>query len=169
MIFFRPYKKSDAKYLISWVKDEVTFSNWCSNLFQYPLTPQQLDIYYHYYDTTTNGFPITAVDQSGTPVGHILIKDVAYTKSAYFSFVLLDPQKRKQGIGKEMISTAIMYVSQLLQCQKITLKVFENNLSARKCYLSAGFQDIAYEKEVFAFHEQLWGCYTMEWKKHGKG
>ena len=165
MIFFRPYKKSDAKYLLSWIEDERAFSKWCGNLFQYPLTIQQLDIYYHYYDATTNGFPITAVDETGAPIGHILIKDISYTKCAYFKFAIIDPKKRKKGVGKQLISTAMIYVSQLLQCQKITLKVFENNIPARKCYLSAGFKDIAYEKEVFSFYDELWSYCIMEWKK----
>ena len=45
MLRLRPYKLSDAKYIVNWVKDEKCFAMWCANLFKYPLTAAQLNEY----------------------------------------------------------------------------------------------------------------------------
>lgn len=31
MLRLRPYKLSDAKYIVNWVKDEQAFVMWCAN------------------------------------------------------------------------------------------------------------------------------------------
>lgn len=51
--------------------------------------------------------------------------------------VLVHPKYRRQGICKKMIKKVIENTS-----NKIFLRVENNNIPARKCYLSQGFQEI---------------------------
>lgn len=43
----RPYKKCDAKYVVSWIKDELTFKKWSADRINiYPLTAEALNEHY---------------------------------------------------------------------------------------------------------------------------
>ena len=33
MLRLRPYRKSDAEYIVTWIKDEVTFRKWSADRF----------------------------------------------------------------------------------------------------------------------------------------
>ena len=34
MLRLRPYKKCDAKYIVSWIKDEISFRKWCADRYE---------------------------------------------------------------------------------------------------------------------------------------
>jgi len=70
MIRLRPYKESDAEYIINWFKDKMAFTQWCADKFIYPLTKEQLNDYYHNYEKEDNGWIMTALNEEGIPVGH---------------------------------------------------------------------------------------------------
>ncbi len=47
MLRLRPYKKCDAKYVVSWIKDELTFKKWSADRINiYPLTAEALNEHY---------------------------------------------------------------------------------------------------------------------------
>ncbi|MDF2589664.1 MAG: family N-acetyltransferase [Anaerocolumna sp.] len=162
MLRLRPYKVSDIKFLVEWTKDERLFSMWCANKFTYPLTESQLIQYKNMYDDDEFGWSFTALDEEGTPVGHILMRMADYKNaSIHFGFVLIDPTKHGNGYGKEMIKLAITYATEICKVKKVTLGVFSNNHIAHNCYKSIGFVDQKYHEDIFSYKDEKWGLYDM--------
>lgn len=162
MIRIRPYKVSDAKYLLQWQNDEYSFAQWCGGRFQYPLTKEQLNEYYEFYENDEHAFLMMAVDEKGTPIGHFLLRKANYEKgSIHMGFVIIDPNLRGHGYGKEMLLLARKYAKEILGLPTITLGVFYNNASAHQCYWSAGFVDESYVENVYQYNGEEWGIISM--------
>jgi len=162
MIRIRPYKVSDAKQLLNWAKEERLFTMWCANKFTYPLTEEQLKEYKEKYDHDEHGWIFTALNEKGSPIGHFLMRMADYEKqSVHLGFIIVNPECRGQGYGKEMLRLAVKYAFELLNVKRVTLVVFENNPSAHYCYKACGFIDETYRKDGFAYHNEKWGCYDM--------
>ena len=164
----RPYKPDDAKTIIGWIKDERALRLWSADRYgAYPVTAK--DMNYKYMECngdceeSDNFYPMTAVSEEGI-VGHLILR---YTdkaqKTIRIGFVIVDDTKRGKGYGKRMIQMAIRYAFDMLQAEKVTLGVFENNPSAYYCYKAAGFQEIPQEKRyIFDFYGEQWACIEME-------
>lgn len=46
-LWLRPYKKCDAKFIVNWCKDEISFRKWCSDRWQsYPITAEDMNSKY---------------------------------------------------------------------------------------------------------------------------
>ena len=144
MLRLRPYKPCDAKYIVSWIKDEVSFKKWCSiRLDTYPIDEAMLNAYYAQYEQDDCYWAMTAFDESGV-VGHLTMKFTDDSKKTVrLGFIIVDDSKRGCGYGKEMINLAVQYAAEMLKAERITLGVFENNPPAYHCYKSAGFNEIS--------------------------
>ena len=151
MIRLRPYKKCDAKTIVTWCKDEISFRKWSSDRWDaFPLTEADMNKKYvdHNGDCIEedNFFPMTAFDESGV-VGHLIMRFTDEKKAILrFGFVIVDDSKRGMGYGKEMLQLALQYAFEILKAEKVTLGVFDNNMPAYFCYKSVGFTDVKMEK-----------------------
>lgn len=167
MLRLRPYKKCDAKYIVNWIKDEVSFRKWSADRFDhYPISAEDINAHYSACDDSDSFFEMTAFDESEV-VGHLIMRFTDEEKKTLrFGFVIVDDTKRGMGYGKEMLRLAIKYAFEILKVQKITLGVFENNPSAYHCYKSVGFQDAAPEKnKYYHFLGEDWKCLELELRK----
>ena len=46
-LILRPYKPDDAKSIVKWIKDEVSFRKWCADRYEnYPITPENINFKY---------------------------------------------------------------------------------------------------------------------------
>ncbi len=163
MVRLRPFKLTDAKYLLEWVKDERLFVMWCAKKFAYPLTQEQLIEYKNRYDNDENGWIFTALDGEGKPIGHLLMRRADYTEqSVHLGFVIINPNCQGKGLGKEMMRLAVKYAFEILKVTKVTLGVFANNPAAHHCYKAVGFEDTKYYEEFFPFQDEKWGLYDMK-------
>ena len=142
MLRLRPYKSCDAKTIISWIKDEITFRKWSADIYDhYPITADELNAKYDSFKDTDNFYEFTAFDDSSV-VGHMIMRFLDENKKILrFGFVIVDADKRGKGYGREMIKLALKYAFEILKAEKVTIGVFDNNESARKCYLSVGFKE----------------------------
>lgn len=153
MIGLRPYKPSDAKTIISWCKDEETFRKWTSDRYEhFPIT--ESDMNYKYIECNgdcvekDNFYPMTAFDESGI-VGHLIIRYVNGNRNILrLGFVIVDDTKRGRGYGKIMIKLALKYAFEIFNAEKVTIGVFENNMTAYYCYKSAGFKGVIMENDI---------------------
>jgi len=164
----RPYKPQDAETIIRWIKDERALRLWSSDRYgDYPVTAE--DMNYKYLECNgdceepDNFYPMTAVSEEGI-VGHLILR---YTdkeqKTIRIGFVIVDDTKRGKGYGKRMIQMATRYAFLMLQAEKVTLGVFENNSSAYYCYKTAGFEEIETDRKfVYEFSGEQWNCIEME-------
>ena len=144
MLRLRPYKKSDAEYIISWLNNEEIFSLWGGERFgQFPITPDIInDKYFNNNgdcEEEDNFYPLTAVDDNG-PVGHFIIRYInGNNRILRFGWVIIDKNIRGQKIGQKMLKLGLIYSFEILNAERVTIGVFENNLPALYCYLSCGF------------------------------
>ena len=153
-----PYKISDAKTIITWCKDETTFRKWTSDRYEsYPITEE--DINKKYVD---NFYPMTAFDENGI-VGHLIMRFIDEKKTTLrLGFVIVDDTKRGMGYGKEMISLSLKYAFEIFKADKVTIGVFENNMSAYYCYKAAGFKDVEAEEVICELFGEKWKILELE-------
>lgn len=151
-MYLRPYKRGDAKTIISWCENETIFRKWTSDRYDhYPITEDDMNNKYFLYngDCTEkdNFYPMTACDDSAV-VGHFILRYVGGNKKILrIGFVIVDNKLRGCGYGKKMIQLAVDYAFRIAGAEKLTIGVFENNKEAYYCYKSVGFKDVHQDSE----------------------
>lgn len=162
MLRLRPFKMSDAKYLMKWFTAERSFKMWSAGKFDYPLSEVQLKKYKDMYEEDEFGWIFIALDDKGTPVGHLLMRMANYEKnSIHFGFIVVDASMRGKGYGSEMVRLAVQYAFEILKVKKVTLGVFDANPGAKACYKKVGFITESYNPAVFIYKDEKWGIYNM--------
>ena len=163
MMRLRPYKACDAAAIVSWNENESAFRSWSADRFSaYPITAEDLNRHYDAMAESDSFFEFTAFDDSG-PLGHLIMRFTDDEKTTLrFGFVIVDPCKRGQGYGREMLNLAVRYAFDFLKVQTITLGVFENNLPACRCYRAAGFREVpGCEASWYHIGTEDWKCIEM--------
>lgn len=159
----REFIPADAERIVSWISNEREFRLWCADRYEhFPISAD--DIIEQYAESRKSGrfFPYTAEDEKGFPIGHFILRypddDMSVLR---LGFVIIDNSKRGKGIGCELVKLAKNYASEVLHAHKLTLGVFENNIAARKCYVSSGFVPIGCSGKLTFFNEK-WDCIELE-------
>ena len=161
-MYLRPYKKEDAKTILSWCEDETVFRRWTSDRYDhYPITED--DMNFKYFDCNgdcvedDNFYPMVACDESGV-FGHFILR---YTNGDHslmrIGFVIVDDKKRGHQYGKKMMRLAVDYAFLVAGAENVTIGVFENNIPGYKCYKSAGFKEVETEQpETYELYGETW-------------
>ena len=160
----RPYKPSDAAVITSWLKSEYLTRQWCADRYErYPITPEDMNTY---YEKNIDGQPLRALTMTDGDdiVGYITLRAPADNPSEQrLGFVIVDDSKRGCGLGKSLVSMAVIYAFETLGATKVSLGVFENNPSAIHCYEAAGFNRISRpDTESYECLGEIWNCIEME-------
>ena len=159
----REYKPEDASVICKWIRSEDELYKWSADRFnKFPLPDYIMNINYSEQVAGGRFFPLTATDDEGKVVGHFIIR---YPKaddnsSVRFGFVIVDPDVRGKGYGREMILQGIKYAKEKLNASRADLGVFENNDSARRCYESVGFKEFG--QRACEMPIGTWNCINME-------
>ena len=164
MLRLRPYKKCDAKYIVTWFKDELSFRKWCSNRYEtYPITPEDMNKMYEDMADSDSFYPMTVFDEDGV-AGHLTMHFIDEEKQILrFGFIVINDEKRGKGYGKEMLLLALQFAFELLKVKKVNLVVFDSNPSAYQCYMSVGFKERQLAKErYFSILGETWKCIELE-------
>lgn len=154
MIGLRTYKKRDAEKIASWCRDENVFNLWGGNRFgDFPVSADIIN--QKYFDNNgdcvedDNFYPMTAFDDDGV-VGHFILRYIlGNDKILRMGRVIVDESKRGQKIGREMLRLGLKYAFEIMNANVVTIGVFEHNIPAYKCYLSAGFRKSETLKDSF--------------------
>ena len=163
MLRLRPYGDEDAKIILSWPIEEKRFYQWTAGILgEYPLTLEKLSglsglmRFVLLDETEVSGF-FTLRNPKETP------------DEVRFGFVIVDPKKRGQGYGKEMLRLGLVFARDVYRAEKATLGVFENNEAAWRCYRAAGFRDTPGEAlKSYAVMGEAWPCREMEYDLTGE-
>ena len=138
----RLFTESDSPVICGWIKDEESLYRWSADrINHFPLSGDELAEFYAPQLKNGTSIPLTATDDTGKVIGHINLRypDAEDKENIRFGFVIVDAAMRKRGLGREMLEQALAYAKEL-GAKKASLGVFEDNESAKKCYLSAGFE-----------------------------
>ncbi|MBR6954820.1 MAG: GNAT family N-acetyltransferase [Clostridia bacterium] len=135
MIRIRPYKDSDEARVLSWCRDEETFYRWTAGVLGAPpLTPAR-------FRKTGELMRFTALMER-EPVGFFTLRNPDESPDHLrIGFVIVDPARRRQGIGTAMLRQALVYAFRVYGAEKVSLGVLEDNLPAYACYRAVGFRE----------------------------
>jgi ribosomal protein S18 acetylase RimI-like enzyme len=132
MLTLRPFEAADDDALISWVRSAEELLTFAGPELAWPLTTSQLQTIRARSDTTA----WTA------PVGHIeLVIPAAYPRRGHLARVIIDPARRRSGMGRSLVSAALeeAYARGL---DPVTLNVRRGNDAAISLYTALGFRRI---------------------------
>ena len=151
-ITLREYKSNDAKTVVSWLKDEYAFRQWCADRYEnFPITADDMNALYSNGDVLPFAFCI-----GNEVAGHFIIRYPNENRDEVrLGFVIVDDKKRGHGLGKKMIQFALKYAAENLHAKIVSLGVFENNPGALKCYKSCGFREVS---------QSTYTCLGEHWK-----
>lgn len=157
MIRLRPFKRQDIEKMLPWVADERVFAMWCSGLFAYPLTKEQMEAHQTRLEERAEEWMMTALDETGQMIGCFSVKKADYEQSrAHLGMIVVDNTRRGQGLGRRMVEKAVEYGFSGIGVDKVTLGVFTCNPAARACYKKAGLTDDYLEENAYVFHGEVW-------------
>ena len=151
MLKLRPYKRSDAATVASWILSEKEFYEWSAGMLgDYPPTADTLNDYSEKIADDDTCYQMIAADDSEA-IGYLILRyPEENLRLVRIGFVVLDPKRRGRGYGIGMVGLALKYAFDILKAKKVTLGVFEKNDIAHKAYRTAGFVEtgITTEYEV---------------------
>ena len=150
----RKYTSTDAAAILSWTRDEKAFYQWSAGVLgTYPITEED-------FAFVENLDAFTAYDDDGI-VGFFTLRKPGEENILRIGFVIVDPDKRGKGYGKQMMKLALEYAFGQ-GAEAVSLGVFENNLPAYYCYKAAGFEDVVLdETETYEVLGETWNCREM--------
>lgn len=158
----RPYIHSkDYKYIAQWIDNEKVHAFWCANHLPYPVTPEAFRnlLEKNAMDWTDSAYVATKND--GKVTGFFCYSLNTENNTGFMKYIIVDKAQRGKGYGKEMLALALQYAFQITGATSVQLNVFNENISAKRCYEKAGFIEKAVEKNVFGFGKELWSRCSM--------
>ncbi len=163
MLRLRPFKRTDAKKIVSWFNDSLSFYKWSAGRFgEFPLSAERLCSQYGEESANGTTMPFTAYDEQGV-AGHFIIRFLdEELKDARLGFIAIDSVRRGQNLGGEMLSLAIAYCRDFLLAERVSLGVFLNNPAAIRCYEKAGFTAIEGSECEVEIAGESWSLIEME-------
>lgn len=163
MIRIRPYNSADADIILSWCRDEKSFYQWSAGVLgNYPITQDD-------FSFVEKLMPFTAFDESGILGFFTFRKPNESCNELRFGFVIVDPERRGQGLGKAMLRQGLKFAFELYGADRVSLGVFENNPSAYYCYKAVGFKDIALDTaEAYNIMGEEWKCRELIYRNNSE-
>jgi RimJ/RimL family protein N-acetyltransferase len=165
MIELTVFTKEDIQRLLSWVPDSRFTLQWAGPKYSFDKLEENL---------------IEAISEASKPnpsiyifnclntkknkiIGHIQILRIDRDKKeGRIGKVLICKEYRGLGYGEKMVQAICKFGFEKQMLNKLTLAVYDFNLTAIKTYEKIGFKKIKYEKESIKYKEECWGSYEME-------
>lgn len=140
-VILRPYRRSDLPHILSWTNDMETTRNLAADVFVHPYTEVNGESFLNSClagDFKRPSFVIARRDNEEY-LGQIDLIVNWLDRCGELGIVIAKKENRSQGYGREAIQLLLHYAFRTLGLNRVGLSVFNNNETARRCYLSAGF------------------------------
>ncbi|MFL0245602.1 GNAT family N-acetyltransferase [Candidatus Clostridium stratigraminis] len=168
MIKLEPLHKEDFKKIVQWNEGHSAefLLQWAGPFYEYPLTEEQIERYFENYvlkeKDTLYVYKIISLE-TNEMIGTIELyqKDPINKIGRIGRFLIGDENHRGKGAGKEALKEAIRIGFEKLKLNKITLGVFDFNISAIKCYESVGFAIEELKENFRKIGDSYWNLYDM--------
>lgn len=164
MIRLEPFTSGDIDRLLGWIRSPEELMLWTASSFGFPLTCEHIEG--HLRDSAERGDRqiFKAVEEGGgAAVGHIELGAIdPRNRSVRIGRVLVDPERRGQGLGGSMMRAALRKAFEELRAHRVELGVFDVNPAAIACYERVGFQRDGVRRDSFlAMGETYWSEVVM--------
>lgn len=162
----RPYIKSrDYKYIEKWMNDERIHALWCANLIPYPITKENFHALLEKNALEWLDSAYVATETNGEIIGFFCYSVNTDDNTGFLKFIIVDPDKRGAGYGKEMLKLALQYAFNITGVKSVGLNVFDENAAAKHCYEKVGFIEEGMTKNAFPYKNELWSrCHMIATK-----
>ena len=157
----RPYCPEEEALVQSWVADELTYWRWSAgSVGSWPMQPGALNSRLASYERC---WPMVWCWQ-GQPAGFVMLYPQKDAEGGIrYGYVLLDPARRGEGLGKRMIACTAHHARTKRKALSQHLAVYENNPAAVACYMANGFlPDDARLPRVDTCMGEKWQCVQMK-------
>lgn len=144
MYEFRLLDEENAECIVKWNagKDADFLMQWAGLGFTYPITEEQI-----MKDAAEVSRAAFAVLSQEKMIGTIALMRVnEETGSGYIGHYLLDPCEMDKGHGTEIMREFIQMCFGILKLKELTLRVYDYNIGAIRCYEKNGFSELEREK-----------------------
>ena len=135
---FRPTQSSDLKYIVDFNLSRTELF-YFSPSTHYPLTLEQLEQQLCKHHESIIMLLGTEI------VGFANFYKVDKHNIAFIGNLLIKPEKRKQGLGKQLLQYMIKYGFTKLHLKQVHLSCYQDNIPALSLYKSLGFKAYAHE------------------------
>lgn len=138
-IFLRPSVDSDMEYLLNWYNDyELNrLAGWSSS----KATEGRLKFNY----SKSYGYdPMNLIidNEDGKPIGTIQLYDFSdIDKTCKLGIRIGDKTHWGKGYGEDAVNTILEYAFTKMDINRVSLRVYEFNERAARCYLKCGFEN----------------------------
>ena len=171
MIELTPFERSDFERLVGWMPTADSFMQWTGLVFTFPLSQDQLEKHLSYAEKHPNKRKIWKAVKCDKVVGHIELDNIYdHDRKASLCRVLVDPDRRGEGLGREMVLQVLRYGFEELNLHRIALGVWDFNTDAIQCYKACGFIREGVQRESRRMGEDWWNNVQMsileqEWRE----
>ena len=110
-----------------------------------------------------------AIDDGDKVAGFFCYSLNGQNNEGMLKFIVVDPKMRGKGYGKQMLKLALEYAFNISKANSVQLNVFQENISAKKCYESVGFKERNLTSNAFAFKDECWARCNMAVYKEARG
>lgn len=174
MIELKYFEREDFQQLIDWINSPEFLLQWGGPGFDYPLNGTQLEKYIENANKDhTDTLVYKVMDhETGKTIGHISLGKIdRKNKSARIGKVLVgDRNTRGKGIGQQMMKEILNIAFDQLQLHRVSLGVFDFNVSAINCYEKVGFMKEGLLRDSRKNGDEYWSLWEMsilenEWAK----
>ncbi|MEC5424319.1 GNAT family protein [Virgibacillus sp. C22-A2] len=165
MVELKYFERTDFKQLIDWIDSPQFLLQWGGPAFSYPLTEYQLEKYIenaNIDNTDTLVYKVIS-KETGDVIGHISLGKIdRINKSARVGKVLVgDKNVRGKGIGKLLMKEILKVAFDELKLHRVSLGVFDFNVSAIACYEKAGFIKEGLLRDTGKNNDEYWNLWEM--------
>lgn len=157
-IILEPFNEGDFDNLISWIKNEEFLIQFSGQIFQFPLTKEQLFDYLN--DEKRIAFKVIE-KLSNKVIGHAELYKSGKHEMKIARVLIGDESNRSKGYGKQIILELTKYAFNLPDIETVVLNVFDWNISAIKCYEKVGFKFKEGISKKIIVGQNVWISLTM--------
>jgi RimJ/RimL family protein N-acetyltransferase len=165
MVKLKYFESIDFKQLIDWIDSPQFLLQWGGPAFSYPLTENQLEKYIENANNDNSDTLIYKVidNETGNVIGHISLGKIdRINNSARVGKVLVgDKNVRGKGVGKLLMEEILKVAFDELNLHRVSLGVFDFNLSAIACYEKAGFIKEGLLRDSRKNDDEYWNLWEM--------
>ncbi|OBZ12132.1 aminoglycoside adenylyltransferase [Bacillus sp. FJAT-27264] len=172
MVELQHFERSDFNQLIKWIDSPEFLLQWGGRVFDFPLNAAQLEKYIEYANSDNSETLVYKVIDAGNVIGHISLGEIDRKhNSARVGKVLVGEKiARGKGIGVQMIKEILRIAFDELHLHRVSLGVFDFNVSAISCYEKAGFIKEGLLRDSRKNGAEYWSLWEMsilenEWLK----
>ena len=165
MVELKYFERTDFKQLIDWIVSPQFLLQWGGSVFSYPLTENQLEKYIENANNDNSDTLVYKVisKETGVVIGHISLREIdRINNSARVGKVLVgDKNVRGKGIGKLLMKEILKVAFDELKLHRVSLGVFDFNVSAIACYENAGFIKEGLLRDSKKNNDEYWNLWEM--------